>query len=185
MSDLSAVNPTPPNRDFADDARMRVIVDRFGGPLKSYFRKRVYVAEEAEDLVQEVFCRIAAQGGAERMENPEAYIFQVAANLLRDRARRESTRASAMREIGHRTEDFVEVLSPERVLQGKQGLADLDRALTELPARTRIIFVLHRFEELKYSEIARRLDISVSGVEKHMMEAIRHLAARLGRSGSK
>ena len=164
---------------------MRVIVDRFGGPLKSYFRKRVYVAEEAEDLVQEVFCRIAAQGGAERMENPEAYIFQVAANLLRDRARRESTRASAMREIGHRTEDFVEVLSPERVLQGKQGLADLDRALTELPARTRIIFVLHRFEELKYSEIARRLDISVSGVEKHMMEAIRHLAARLGRSGSK
>lgn len=185
MSDLSAVNPTPPNRDFADDARMRVIVDRFGGPLKSYFRKRVYVAEEAEDLVQEVFCRIAAQGGAERMENPEAYIFQVAANLLRDRARRESTRASAMREIGHRTEDFVEVLSPERVLQGKQGLADLDRALTELPARTRIIFVLHRFEELKYSEIARRLDISVSGVEKHMMEAIRHLAARLGRNGSK
>ena len=179
------MNPTPPNRDFASDARMRAIVDRFRGPLKSYFRKRVYGAEEAEDLVQDVFCRIAAQGDADRMENPEAYIFQIAANLLRDRARRESTRSSAMREIGHRTEDFVEELSPERVLQGKQGLADLDRALTELPARTRIIFVLHRFEELKYSEIARRLDISVSSVEKHMMDAIRHVAARIRWNGSK
>ena len=96
---------------------MRAIVDRFRGPLKSYFRKRVYGAEEAEDLVQDVFCRIAAQGDADRMENPEAYIFQIAANLLRDRARRESTRSSAMREIGHRTEDFGEELSPERVLQ--------------------------------------------------------------------
>ena len=53
--------------------------------------------------------------------------------------------------------------------------------LGELPERTRVVFLLHRFEELKYAEIARRLEISVSSVEKHMMEAMRQIKTRFER----
>ena len=52
-------------------------------------------------------------------------------------------------------------------------------ALQELPERARTIFVLNRFEELSAAEIARRLGVSVSTVEKDMMRAIAHLKARL------
>ena len=160
---------------------LRQIVERFQGPLRSFFRKRAFDPQEAEDLVQEVFTRLAARSDAPRMENPEAYIFQTAANLLRDRARRDMTRSAAIREFAENSREAFEEISPERVLQGRQGVADLQRALLELPERTRAIFVLHRFEELKYSEIARRLGISVSSVEKHMMDALRHIALRMGR----
>jgi RNA polymerase sigma-70 factor (ECF subfamily) len=160
---------------------LRLIVERFQGPLRSFFRKRAFDPQETEDLVQEVFTRLAGRSDAPRLENREAYIFQTAANLLRDRARRDISRAAAFREFAENSRGSFEEISPERVLQGKQGLADLQRALLELPERTRAIFVLHRFEELKYSEIARRLGISVSSVEKHMMDALRHVAACAGR----
>ena len=54
----------------------------------------------------------------------------------------------------------------------------LERALHELPERTRVVFALHRFEEMSYAQIARRLQVSVSAIEKHMIKALAHLARR-------
>lgn len=151
---------------------------RFARPLRSFFRKRAYNEQEADDLVQEVFVRLAAREPAASMEHAEAYIFQMAANLLRDRARRHATRTAAARDLTAGDANSFEEISPERVLLGKQRLALLERVLGELPERTRVVFLLHRFEELKYAEIARRLEISVSSVEKHMMEAMRRIRTR-------
>lgn len=154
---------------------------RFARPLRSFFRKRAYNEQEADDLVQEVFVRLAAREPAASMEHAEAYIFQMAANLLRDRARRRATRTAADRDLTAGDANSFEEISPERVLLGKQRLALLERVLGELPERTRVVFLLHRFEELKYAEIARRLEISVSSVEKHMMEAMRQIRTRFER----
>jgi RNA polymerase sigma-70 factor (ECF subfamily) len=52
--------------------------------------------------------------------------------------------------------------------------------LERLPDRVRAAFVLHRFEELSYAEIARRLGVSVSSIEKYISQALKELtAARL------
>ena len=168
---------TPPK---GDDQRVDEMVRRYSGPLRSFFLKRAFDRQEAEDLVQEVFCRLAARSDASAVEHPEAYMFQAAANLLRDRARRDLSRAAAIRELEALSKDSFEELCPERVLLGKRRVAELNRALAELPERTRTIFVLHRFEEFKYAEIAVRLNISSSSVEKHMMDAIRHIKLRIG-----
>ncbi|CAN7342977.1 RNA polymerase sigma factor [Brevundimonas sp. LjRoot202] len=157
------------------------ITARFARPLRSFFRKRTRNEQEADDLVQEVFCRLAAREQPGAMDNAEAYIFQMAANLLRDRARRYATRTAADRAMEAGGASSFEEISPERVLLGKQRLALLERVLGELPERTRVIFLLHRFEELKYAEIAGRLEISVSSVEKHMMEAMRQIKTRFER----
>ena len=164
-----------------DSDGLAEISARFSRPLRSFFRKRSYNEQEAEDLVQEVFCRLAARRQPGDVDNTEAYIFQMAANLLRDRARRQATRSAADRALEAGGGNSFEEISPERVLLGKQRLALLERVLGELPERTRVVFLLHRFEELKYAEIAKRLEISVSSVEKHMMEAMRRIKARFER----
>lgn len=153
----------------------------YRAPLKRFFAKRVRAGQDPDDLVQEVFARLAARAGegAEEMHNPQAFLFQIASNLLRDQARREQTRRSATDALRHADEGIFEEITPERVLQGREGVQALQRALNELPERTRSIFVLHRFEEFRYAEIAQRLGISTSLVEKHMMDAIRHLNFRL------
>lgn len=160
---------------------LEVVAERFRAPLLSFFRKRSVDPHDAEDLVQELLCRLASRQSDLALERPEAYIFQMAANLLRDRARRNATRSAAARELNDQFGRNCEERSPERVLEGVQRVALVRQALAELPERTRAIFLLHRFEELKYAEIADRIGVSSSSVEKHMIDALKHLKFRLGR----
>jgi len=167
--------------ESASLAEMERLFSQFQIPLEKYFKKRVYNVGEVDDLVQDVFYRLTKQASPLNLDRPEAYIFQIAANLLRDKARKEITRRASTKQLFDQNENNFEEISPERVLLGKQNLVALKNALNELPERTRVIILLHRFEELKYREIASRLGISVSSVEKHMMDAIKHLTYRLGR----
>jgi RNA polymerase sigma factor (sigma-70 family) len=154
---------------------------RFRGPLLAYFLRRVRDRSEAEDLTQEVFVRLARQ--SEPPESVQAYVFVTAANLLKDRARLQSTQA-------HRSLDdivteassapgLVEDRNPERVLAGKETLREFVSALEALSERTRDIFILSRIEHMHQCDIAKLFGISVSAVEKHVMKALNHLGARL------
>jgi RNA polymerase sigma-70 factor (ECF subfamily) len=74
---------------------------------------------------------------------------------------------------------MVDAPSAEAVVAGRQRLAALNAAVADLPDKTRTVFSLHKFEGLSYAEVAARLEISRSSVEKHMMDALRMLAAKV------
>ncbi|HVK40909.1 MAG TPA: sigma-70 family RNA polymerase sigma factor [Phenylobacterium sp.] len=150
---------------------------RYAVPLARYFRARVRTAADIDDMVQEVFLRLAARRGGGTLETAENYLFTVAASVLSDNFRRAARRGGTHQlfdELQHAEEDF----SPERVYLGQERLRVVEAALYELPERTRVVFVLHRFEEMSYAQIARRLKVSVSAVEKHMSKALGHLSRR-------
>ena len=69
------------------------------------------------------------------------------------------------------------------MIAARERLRIVEQAIDELPPRTREVFVLHRIEGMKYSEIARALDISVSAVEKNMARALAHLALKISEFG--
>lgn len=146
--------------------------------LQRYFERRLKNKADVEDLVQEVFLRLARRGEFESIEHLDGYLFEVAASVFQDRLRQRYTRAVDLHDEyrdGHAREDF----SPERVLIGREGVGRVAQALLELPERTRMAFVLYRFEGLRHPEIASRLGVSVSAVEKHVMRALTHLKQRL------
>jgi RNA polymerase sigma-70 factor (ECF subfamily) len=72
---------------------------------------------------------------------------------------------------------LVEEVSPERVLLAREQIAMVRMVLERLPERVRAAFVLHRFEELGYAEIAKRLGVSVSSIEKYISQALKELTA--------
>lgn len=157
---------------------------RFRAPLNAYFRRRLAAAGECEDLTQEVFLRLTRHGERLTADNPDALVFTVAANLLRDRARRSATRGPTALSveqdpIASFDPNLVEVIDAERVLLGRDDLNRALQALGELGERTRDVFVLQRLEGLKNREIAKELGISVSAVEKHMVRALTHIAQRM------
>lgn len=148
--------------------------------LRRYFGRQGCAPHEIDDLVQEVFLRIIQRGDADRVEQLDGYIFQTAASVLTDRHRRRRVRAADRHEpfeIEHHPRDDV---SPDEVLLGREALGQVGAALLALPERTRQVFVLRRFEEMSFREIALRLGLSLSAVEKHMLRAVRSLKARLG-----
>ncbi|WP_184720746.1 RNA polymerase sigma factor [Caulobacter sp.] len=151
---------------------------RFTPALRAFFSRRAHAAD-VEDLVQEVLLRIQKRQPGAVVSNVEGYLFEVAANVLIDRGRRDKTRRRSdhceLQEIHHPVDD----MSPERVLQGRERMARAMAALNELPERTRRVFILVRFEEMSYKLVAQRLGVSVSAVEKHVMKALKHLHERL------
>jgi RNA polymerase sigma-70 factor (ECF subfamily) len=157
----------------------------FRGPLLAYFLKRVKNRNEAEDLTQEVFVRLLHHPDRNNGHTLDGYVFTIAANLLRDRAKSVTTahdrRIQSLDLLAEKdafSANLVEDRSPERVLVGKQTIQDVLDALAELGERTRDVFILARLENVQHREIAAIYGISVSMVEKLMMKAMAHLGAR-------
>lgn len=146
-------------------------------PLVRYFQRRVGSLAEAEDLAQDVFVRLLRRLDDEPIQDPEAFLFRTAVNLLRDRARRNVTVNNNAVELSERQEKF-EGLSPERVLQSRQLLQTTLKALNELDSRSRDIFILNRLEGMKYAQIAQLHGLSVSSIEKIIVKVVAHLVKR-------
>jgi len=146
--------------------------------LLKFFRRRVQSNTVAEELVQELFLRLLRRPDLFALDNLDGYVFEAAANLVRDGARRGAVRGQGQ----HVDLDTIQIMSDEpsadRVLEGRQRVEELMLALKELPPRTRTVLILSRFEGFTYAQIARRLGISVSAVEKHMVKALAGLRVR-------
>lgn len=150
---------------------------RFRMPLRGFFSKRVRDAAEVEDLTQEVFLHLIRRARGEPIEHVEQYVFQVAANALRDwRRRREVRDQDAHESFDAEIHQPATDISPERVLLGREAIERVTAVLRGLPERTRDVFVLRVLEQRKYAEIAAMVGISVRAAEKHMAKAL----ARLG-----
>jgi RNA polymerase sigma factor (sigma-70 family) len=156
---------------------------RDAGPVRlwlvRYFRRRIRNDADVEDMVQDVFVRIASRNSTEPVEHLAGYVMKTAASVLADRGRRQTTHMAAQHIAFDPEHHGDEEIDPERVFSGKEDLRAATAALLSLPERTRRIFILRRLEGLRHREIAQRIGVSVSAIEKHMVIAIRHLAAEL------
>jgi RNA polymerase sigma-70 factor (ECF subfamily) len=147
--------------------------------LLDYLVRRVRDRHVAADLVQETFLRMAAQNAGTIVENPQAYLYRTANNLLIDHVRQERRRQtypSTHEALADHVEDRP---APDVAVSDRERLGLLRQAVMELPLRTRQIFVLNRIDGRTYAEIARTLDISDSSVQKHLARALRHVMQRL------
>ena len=161
-------SPRAPLRDAAAD-ELRGLMAAYGPGLRRYFRKRA-PAHEVDDLVQNVFLKMQARSAAD----VERYLFRIAATVLVD-GHREDPLHLRRHEALHEGIEPVDGLSPERILIGAEALDRIMAVLRSLPPRTSEAFILHRFEEMTYEAIARRMGISKSGVEKLIMRALDRL----------
>jgi RNA polymerase sigma factor (sigma-70 family) len=170
-----------PNGSADKSVVIEALSHRFRVPLQRFFQKRIGRRAEIDDLVQEVFLRLAAGGRIETVDRPEAYLFKTAANVLNDRWRRSTVRAAE----AHESYDEAlhgnarETPNPERALLGVQAVEQLVEALYELPERTRVVWALYHLEDLTHAEIARRLRVTISSIEKHIGRVSGHLLKRL------
>jgi RNA polymerase sigma factor (sigma-70 family) len=150
---------------------------RFRPALLAYFLRRVPNPAEAEDLAHDVFLRLAGVP-LEQLRCADAYIFHVAANLLRDRARRWKVRNDyATTQVAPVDAQELELhaFDPERIEVARRSLAALVARLMELPERTREIFILYRIENVARRNIAQAYGLSLSTVEKEVARATAYL----------
>ncbi len=134
----------------------------------------------AEEAVQDTYLRLHTLGTVPDIDNPRSYLFRMAGNIAVDRIRAESRLGRRFVPVEQGLEQPDEEPAADTALEHKQRLDRLRRALDELPPRCREVFLLHRFDGLSHADIAARLGISRSMVEKHIMKALAHCRDRVG-----
>ena len=163
-------------------AYVTLLFNKYRGSLYRYLTRLVH-RDDAAELVQETYFRLLRHGETTQLEvMARSFLFHTATNLARDLRRRRSTRAADR----HVQLDDQEILTdhsgPDAHLAGEQAHAILERAIAELPQDTRTVFLLHRFRDLSYPQIAQVMSMSARTVARKMSEAVERLSAALGQT---
>lgn len=142
--------------------------------LMRYFARRAD-PQDVHDLVHDSFVQFSNAFAApdKVIDQPEAYLNRVATNLLRNRAK-EALRRSLAQHIPAE-EEMLAGSDMMAALEARDLLDRVQSALMRLAPKTREVFLAHRVDGHRYSDIAKRMELSVKGVEWHMTKAIAHL----------
>ena len=134
--------------------------------------------DQAEDIIQQVFVRLAARGPAvDAIEVPSRYLGEAVRNLERDEAR-VAARQGRQNHVPIEDVDIAS-LDPIAHLEARDRLVRIEQGLDRLKPLARNVFLARRLDGYSYAEIAEQTGLSVRGVEKQMSRAIKQLARHL------
>ncbi|MEM6652441.1 MAG: sigma-70 family RNA polymerase sigma factor [Pseudomonadota bacterium] len=167
-TDVPSVDEAP-----VSEQRLAALYQQSVDELIAYLRKVFGEGPpEPDDVAQQAFERLSRQEDLSRVKNLKAFLWRTARNLVLTERRNSETRSKYEYEI----EQLYFVArgnesTPERVLEVRQQLAAINRALREMPERRRQALIWNRVDGLNVAAVARRLGITRSGAVKHIARA--------------
>lgn len=147
------------------------VFDVYYRPLKNFLYYKLADIDLAEDITQEVFIRTWDKRETVLLETIKSYLYKIANNLAINHFKSGKTRF----ELKLKDHDRRVSESPHDVMEKDEFAERLNRALENLPESQRVVFLMNRIDDLTYTEIATRLEISVKAVEKRMHGALERL----------
>lgn len=159
--------------------------------LLSFIRNRVSDADEAEDILQDVFYQfVAGYETIESLDRVTSWLFSVARNKIIDRYRRDAARPKRTDFAGHAGVEEEAPLTlqdilpdfgntPEDALFREAIWEAIMAALDELPDEQREIFILNEIEEKGFREISEETGVSINTLLSRKRYAIIALRKKL------
>ncbi len=152
--------------------------------VRAWLRRALVRPEDANDLIQEAYARLAALTSTDQIERPGSYFFQIVRNLHLEEVRR-------ARVVRIETATEIESLpvcsdepSPERTVAARRELDKVRALIEDLPQRCRRIFELRKIHGLSQREIAKVMGVSESIVENDGAKAMRLILEALREEGA-
>lgn len=130
---------------------------------------------DIDEVSQDVFLTAFAIELKEEVRAPDRLLMRIAKHLAIDQARKKINKTSASIEDSIDLAAYADEkqISPEDILGAKEKLLIFSEAIAQLKPELRQVFVMRRIDELKYDQIATRLNVSKSSVEKRMAAAMK------------
>ncbi len=149
--------------------------------LLRFLSARLRDPERAEDVVQDLYIKLANANIPAEIGNPSGFLFRMASNLSLDylrthkRARLRDQVWSELNSEKAGSEYQTDTPDADNRLIAKQRLAALKTRLETLSPKAREAFERHKFEGQSYKQIAEDMDISIGTVGKHLSKALKHI----------
>lgn len=132
--------------------------------------RRLGSSEAATEALHDTYLRLERGGDIRPITAPRAYILKMAANLASNR-RRANQRLLSASEISVLLDQGDDAPGPERIVEARDDIAVVLRALDGLPATRRDIFIASWSERLPHAEIAVRFKVHIRTVQKEIRRA--------------
>ncbi|WP_422086746.1 RNA polymerase sigma factor [Variovorax sp.] len=148
--------------------------------LRGKLERIVGSRDDAADAMQETWLRLASASASDAatVHNTDAYLLRMAANIATDHYRQNNV-LLVRGEIDELVHMVDEAGDPERIASARSDVQALSLVLARMPARRRAILVAARVEGQLNSEIAQRMDLSLSTVEKELRAALEYCKKHL------
>jgi len=148
--------------------------------VRQWLRRSSLRSVDADDVVQEAYARIAAAAPQlASVREPRAYFFTVVRNIALEQMRR--ARVTPIAAVADLQSSFVvdERAGPEQIAADRDELKHVFETIQRLPDKLRQVLLMRRVEGLPQREIARRLGVPESTIEKRSAKALRLLLAEM------
>lgn len=139
--------------------------------------KIVHCADIAGEIVQESYLILTKTSQTQTIKQPRGFLFRVARNLAFDYLKHNKVIAGHVEKYA--ADYQQEMPSTEHIIEQQQRLEMFKEMVDELPPRCRDVFILYKVYGKSYKEIAQELDISQSGVEKHIMKGLKYFRKKI------
>ena len=148
-------------------------IGRLRGRLRRYLGRYLGRAEDAEDVAQESFVRVLEAAAKGEIRYPQAYLYRTARNLAFNlRARKFNQMEDSLEDSASPDVMDDSEAGPEARVMALRHFELFCRVAASLPPQCRHVLVLRKVYGFSQQEVALRLDISVSTVEKHLAKAL-------------
>lgn len=150
--------------------------------LLYYIQKRTSCRDYAQDIIQETYVKVIAVQNKQKLNNPRAFLYKVAKNIIIDKARK----SIKFQEIPYEENEYtVKTQQPEEIVLEQNMQMILMQEIQKLPDMRKEAFVLHVVEGHTRQEVARKMKISLNAVDKHISRASIQLKEKLRDKESK
>ncbi|RXK00665.1 RNA polymerase subunit sigma [Arcobacter sp. CECT 8989] len=149
----------------------------------NYVQRLTGDKEKAKDITQESYTRIIEIEEKNQIKNPRAYLYKMAKNLLIDESRRNKN----IFKVDYEEANFTipKEQQPEELFYKQTQYIELLDLVQNLPKRSKQAFTLHVIQGFTRKEVAHKMNINISTVEKHITNATLKIKNRLEKAKEK
>ena len=159
-------------------AAFEVLYRRHKGALFRFVLRSVRERAIAEELYQEIWMRVVEARGRYQLQGKfTTWLYTIAHNRLVDHWRKKGLQLAALDEAVD--PPGAPDLEPQKILEGKQGLARFQHALEALPPVQREAFLLHQEADMSVAEIARATGANEEAAKSRLRYALSKLKEAL------
>jgi RNA polymerase sigma-70 factor (family 1) len=156
----------------------RALFDDYYEAVRNFLYYKSGNMELAEDLTQEAFAILWKKRQSINPEKARSYLYTIANNLFLNEIKHQKV-VLRFKQKPQRSQTDI---TPQYLMEEEEFKQKLEAAISSLPEKNRVVFLMNRIEKLTYREIAERLGLSVKAVEKRMHKALmelRHISEKI------
>ena len=149
------------------------------GFIKKFLTRYFSNQQDIEDVTQETFLRAYVAEQKKDIEQPKAYLFRIARNVALTQLTKKSAQITDFIEESGAETVIDTASAADMVAEAQQSLGIYCEAVAALSEKCRQVYILRKVHGLKHKEIAERMSLSVSSVEKYLLKGILECRAHI------